>query len=78
VASGHDVAVLDIANQLRDAIAPGVELVVDPALLRPVEIPVTRGSCDKIHETTGWEPEISLSTSLHDVVDDIRRRRAEN
>jgi GDP-4-dehydro-6-deoxy-D-mannose reductase len=78
VASGHDVAVLDIANQLRDAIAPGVELVVDPALLRPVEIPVTRGSFDKIHETTGWEPEISLSTSLHDVVDDIRRRRAEN
>jgi GDP-4-dehydro-6-deoxy-D-mannose reductase len=52
--------------------------VVDPALLRPVEIPVTRGSFDKIHETTGWEPEISLSTSLHDVVDDIRRRRAEN
>lgn len=74
VASGHDAAVLDIAQQLRDEIAPGVDLVVDPALLRPVEVPVTRGSFDKIHDVTGWEPEIALVTSLHDVVEDFRQR----
>jgi len=75
VASGHDVAVLDIAHQLRDEIAPAIGLVVDPALLRPVEVPVTRGNFDKIHEATGWEPEIALSTSLRDVVEDFRSSR---
>jgi len=49
--------------------------VVDPALLRPVEVPVTRGNFDKIHEATGWEPEIVLSTSLRDVVEDFRLSR---
>jgi hypothetical protein len=29
---------------------------------------------EKIHETTGWAPVISLSTSLHDVIDDQRSR----
>jgi GDP-4-dehydro-6-deoxy-D-mannose reductase len=75
VASGHDVAVHDIATQLRDEIAPGVALVVDPALVRPVEVPVARGAFAKIHEETGWEPVIGLTTSLHDVVEDVRRRR---
>lgn len=77
VASGHDTAIIDIAQQLREQIAPGVQLRVDPALLRPVEVPVTRGSFDKLHETTGWEPEIALSRSLHDVVEEFRLRRGE-
>ncbi|MFZ1061998.1 MAG: GDP-mannose 4,6-dehydratase [Acidimicrobiales bacterium] len=76
VASGHDVAISDIASRLRDEIAPNVALVVDPTLLRPVEVPVTRGRVDKIHEATGWEPEISLTRSLHDVIEDIRTRRS--
>jgi GDP-4-dehydro-6-deoxy-D-mannose reductase len=75
VASGHDTALTDVAHALRDEIAPHVGLVVDPTLLRPVEVPVTRGSFDKLHETTGWEPEIALSRSLHDVVEDFRLRR---
>jgi GDP-4-dehydro-6-deoxy-D-mannose reductase len=74
VASGVDVSLRDIADQLVAALAPSISLVVDPALLRPVEIPVARGSVEKIHETTGWAPVISLSTSLHDVIDDQRSR----
>ena len=78
VASGHDVAIADIAAQLVRLIAPGVRLVVDPALLRPVEIPVSRGSYEKLHETTGWSPSIALHASLSDVIDDIRARRGES
>jgi GDP-4-dehydro-6-deoxy-D-mannose reductase len=71
VASGHDVAIADIARQLRDEIAPRVALTLDPGLLRPVEVPVTRGSFEKLHLATGWEPEIALATSLHDVVEEF-------
>ncbi len=75
VASSMNVAMSDVADWLRDEIAPEVSLTVDPALLRPVEIPVTRGSFQKIHDATGWEPEIALTRSLSDVVQDLRARR---
>lgn len=76
VASGHDVGLDDIAAQLVESIAPGVRLVQDESLLRPVEVPVMRGSFDKIHEVCGWEPTIPLATSLRDVIEDLRQRRA--
>ena len=75
VASGHDVSLLDIANDLVRLVSPGTKLVVDPALLRPNEVPVFRGSFDKLNEATGWSPRIPLSVSLHDVVDDLVTRR---
>jgi GDP-4-dehydro-6-deoxy-D-mannose reductase len=72
VASGHDTALSDVVDWLRNAIAPSISLVTDSSLLRPSEVPVMRGSFAKIHDATGWEPEIALETSLHDVVEEIR------
>ena len=77
VASGIDVALADIALALGSRIAPGVRLAPDPSLLRPVEVPVMRGSFAKIHDVTGWEPSIPLATSLNDVISDLRSRRHE-
>ena len=68
VASGHDVALGDLAARLVDRLLPGARLVVDPSLVRPVEVPVLRGSAAKLHEHTGWEPIITLSETLDDVV----------
>ena len=75
IASGHDVGLADIASQLIEQLAPGVRLVTDESLLRPVELPVMRGSFEKLHEVSGWEPKIPLSTSLRDVIDELRARR---
>jgi GDP-4-dehydro-6-deoxy-D-mannose reductase len=75
VASGVDVSLAEIAQDLVERIAPGVDLRVDPSLLRPVEVPVMRGSYEKIHEITGWEPSIPLEESLSDVISDLRARR---
>lgn len=77
VASGHDVAINDIAEQLVHRIAPNVRLVVDPTLLRPIEVPVSRGSFEKLHLATGWSPLIPLHVSLSDVIDDLMARRRE-
>jgi GDP-4-dehydro-6-deoxy-D-mannose reductase len=76
VASGHDVALSEIAERLVEQIAPDVNLEVDPNLLRPNDVPVFRGSFDKLHETTGWSPHITLDQSLRDVVADLIERRA--
>ena len=75
VASGHDVALYDLAVQLVERIAPSVRLEVEPGLLRPVEVPVMRGDFEKLHVATGWEPSIDLATSLADVIDDLIARR---
>ncbi len=75
VASGHDVALSDIAARLVERIAPDVTLVVDPALLRPNDVPVFRGSYEKLNVATGWSPHITLDTSLADVVADLVERR---
>ena len=73
VASGHDIALSDVADEVRRRINPDLELLVDPDLLRPVEVPVSRGSFAKLHEATGWEPTYALARSLDD---DIAAQRA--
>jgi GDP-4-dehydro-6-deoxy-D-mannose reductase len=73
VASGHDIALSDVADELRRRINPGLEMLVDPELLRPVEVPVSRGSFAKLHEATGWEPTYTLAQSLDDVIASLRR-----
>jgi GDP-4-dehydro-6-deoxy-D-mannose reductase len=74
VASGQDVALVDVAEEIRRRINPNVELLVDPELLRPVEMPVSRGSFQKLHDATGWEPTYSLAHSLDDVIATERAR----
>jgi GDP-4-dehydro-6-deoxy-D-mannose reductase len=78
IASGVDVGLFDIAQRLVAAIAPDVALVTDESLIRPVEVPVSRGSYDKVRRATKWRPEITLDTSLHDVIEEMRQRRADS
>jgi GDP-4-dehydro-6-deoxy-D-mannose reductase len=76
IASGHDVLLQDIADQLVADIAPHVRLARNEELIRPADIPVLCGSYQKLREQTGWEPTIPLSQSLDDVVADMRLRRS--
>jgi len=78
IASGVDVGLLDIAQRLVAAIAPNVRLVTDESLLRPVEVPVSLGSYEKLRRATKWRPTISLDTSLNDVIVEMRRRRGDS
>ncbi len=75
VASGHDVAISDIAQWLVARLAPEVRLSVSEALLRPVELPVSRGSFAKLQRATGWEPRITLARSLEDIVEEFTEGR---
>jgi GDP-4-dehydro-6-deoxy-D-mannose reductase len=76
VSSGRDVAIRDIATQLVNRLAPEMRLVIDSTLLRPIEVPVSRGNYEKLHDATGWSPSIPLHVSLDDVIDDVAARRS--
>ena len=74
VASGRDVAIADLAGWLAEQIYPAARFVRDPELVRPLEIPVTRGDPRRLHGATGWHPRIALATTLSDVIADVATR----
>lgn len=71
VCSGVDVAIEDVVRRLLELGGVDAELVTDPALLRPVDIPVLRGDRSKLTRATGWEPTISLDQTLTDVLAEL-------
>lgn len=72
VCSGHDVAVSELAEQLVQLAERPMRLEPDPALQRPVDIPVLRGDNTRLRTATGWVPEIPLHQTLADLLDHWR------
>jgi GDP-4-dehydro-6-deoxy-D-mannose reductase len=74
ICTGVDISIQDLADTLVSLSTRPVRLVPDPALLRPADLAVLRGDATRIHQLTGWKPEIPLSGTLADLLDDWRRR----
>jgi GDP-4-dehydro-6-deoxy-D-mannose reductase len=74
VCRGAAVSVREIAEMLLGMAARTMHLVSDPALQRPVDIPVLVGDNTALRLATGWEPTIPLETTLADVLADWRGR----
>ena len=76
VCSGKAIAIEDLALRMLAMSTTHQELVADPELARPVDIPVLLGDATRLTAATGWRPEIPLDTTLADLLDDMRRRVA--
>jgi GDP-4-dehydro-6-deoxy-D-mannose reductase len=76
VCSGVDMAVQDLADQLLAQATVPLRFETDQELLRPVDVPVLRGSHARLTAATGWEPEIPISQTLTDLLEDWRARVA--
>ena len=68
VCSGVDVSVETLAHRLLALAEVKLEIEVDPALVRPVDVPVLVGDNSRLRRATGWQPEISLDETLRDVL----------
>lgn len=68
VCSGRHHSIAEVVEELLTLTGHEVELVTDPALARPSDVPLLVGDPAKIRAQCGWEPEIDLSTTLADVV----------
>ncbi|MHB8219229.1 MAG: GDP-mannose 4,6-dehydratase [Acidimicrobiales bacterium] len=68
VCSGTDVAISEVAERLLELSGADLKLVVDPDLVRPVDVPVLRGSPERVARVTGWKPTIPLDETLRDVL----------
>ncbi len=74
VCSGKAIAIEELANQLLEMASTDQVLAPDPELARPVDIPVLLGDSSKLRTHTGWEPQIPLSQTLEDLLNDMRNR----
>jgi GDP-4-dehydro-6-deoxy-D-mannose reductase len=76
VCSGRGVTVRDIAETMLSMSETPLELVVDPELVRPVDVPRLVGDPARLRAATGWEPQIPLDQTLRDVLGAARARAA--
>ena len=74
VCSGAAVHIGDLAERLVSMAATPMRLEPDPALLRPVDIPVLVGDNRRLVEATGWCPTYSIDDTLTDLMADCRSR----
>ncbi|MEM8922223.1 MAG: GDP-mannose 4,6-dehydratase [Actinomycetota bacterium] len=76
VCSGRAVSMQSMLDRLIAGATVPIATAIDPDRLRPVELPVLRGSHRKLSEATGWEPRHSLDDTLDAVLTDARGRVA--
>lgn len=76
VCSGRDVAVEELVGRLLALAGADLDVVADPALVRPVDVPVLRGDPSRLRQATAWAPAVSLDDTLAAVLDEARAEAA--
>jgi len=71
---GHSVRIADMIDELISLCRVPVQTRVDPALLRPTDIPRQEADTRKFTALTGWQPLIPWHTTLSDTLDYWRSR----
>ncbi|MBK6767742.1 MAG: GDP-mannose 4,6-dehydratase [Ardenticatenales bacterium] len=74
--SGRSRAVHEIVDHFVARARVAVNVEVDPARLRPSDVPETRCDARRAHDQIGWAPSIPFETTLDDILADWRARIA--
>lgn len=69
VGSGRPTAVGDLLDTLIRLAGIQARVETDPALLRPVDVPELVADVTALRNAVAWDPEVSLETSLGDMLD---------
>jgi GDP-4-dehydro-6-deoxy-D-mannose reductase len=72
VCSEQGVSVAKVVERLVALCSRELRVVQDPALLRPVDVPVLVGTSAKLRAATGWSPAFDLDQTLADVLAEAR------
>ena len=77
IASGREISIGNMAEELIRQINPDAEIVCDGARIRPVNSEVNRllGSNDRLRALTGWEPEWSFTEGIRETVGWFREHK---
>ena len=76
IGSGRATSLREIVDTLLAHSNAPIEVIVDPARFRPVDIPEVVCDATRFRAATGWQPAIPLDQTLRDILDDWRGRVA--
>ena len=68
IATNTTIAIKDLLDMLLGLTDADIKVEVDPARLRPSDVPVLLGDYSKLHGLTGWKPEIPFKQTLDDLL----------
>lgn len=73
IGAGKSICVRQVLDLLLEASNVPIEVIVDKAKYRPVDIPDIRADISKIYADTKWNPQIPVETSILDTLNYWRR-----
>lgn len=68
VGSGNAKSIQSILDLILSKSEKNIEVRVDEKKLRPVDVPIIEADISKTYRDTGWNPEISLETTIEDML----------
>lgn len=77
VCSGRGVRLADVVQALAGRARVGMRVEIDPARLRPADVPYLVGDPSRIQDDTGWRATTPLERSLDDLLEEWRTRVAD-
>ena len=75
--SGHALMIQEMLDKILSLSDAKIEVKTDPKKMRPVDVPIIEPDIDKLKSQTGWQPEISIETTLKETLDFWRKYRGE-
>lgn len=76
ICSGELVSIQSILDQLVKIAGVKIRIATDPDRYRAEELKFLRGDAGRLHETTGWKPQIPLEQTLRDTLEYWKDRTA--
>jgi GDP-4-dehydro-6-deoxy-D-mannose reductase len=74
ISSGRPTVVRDALDELLNLSSTTITVEQDPERMRPVDVPISYGSHEKLTADVGWRPEIKFETLLKELLDYWRER----
>ncbi len=74
IGSGRAYAIREVLEMLLSLSRVKVKIEVDPARLRPSDVPILLADASKFKELTGWEPRIPFEKTLEDLLNYWREK----
>jgi GDP-4-dehydro-6-deoxy-D-mannose reductase len=74
IGSGTAYVMQDMLDMLLGMSKVKVKIEVDPARLRPSDVPILLADASKFMSATGWKPRIPFATTLKDLLNYWRER----
>ncbi|MDI6721186.1 MAG: GDP-mannose 4,6-dehydratase [Candidatus Aenigmarchaeota archaeon] len=74
ICSEKTVKICDMLNILLSKTESDIEVRTDPSRLRPSDVEILLGDCEKFRKQTGWRPEIPFEKTVEDLLNYWRQK----